>query len=138
MFGTGACGDFARAAGLAFCAAAAAAAGANHGWLCDVKAVACVNLDAGGGQLIPAAKLGEGDTEAIGNGDEGVAAAGGVVDGMCGGGSGGRDRYYEGLDAIEFSRRFQLICAGKGCNGDAVGVSDRGQRVSRGDLVISP
>ena len=47
-----------------------------------MKAAARVDLDAGGGELVPAAKLGERYAEAIGNGDQGVAAARGVVDGV--------------------------------------------------------
>ena len=48
MFGAAACGNFARAAGLAFAVAAAAAGDAENGWFCDVKAASRVNLDPAG------------------------------------------------------------------------------------------
>ena len=105
--------DFARAAGLAFSVAAATAAGANHGGFGDMKAAAGVDLDAGGGEFIPTAKLSQGYAKTIGNGDEGIAAAGGVVDSVRGRGSGRSDRHHESFHSIEFASLVQLIGSGE-------------------------
>ena len=63
-------------------AAGAGGGGAHYGGFGNVEAATCVDANAGGGELVPAAKLREGDAEAIGDGDEGVAATRCVVDGV--------------------------------------------------------
>lgn len=74
-------GDLAGASGLAL-SMANVAAGADQRRLGDVEASACNDLDAGAGKFVPAAELGEGDAKAVRDGDQCVAAAGGVVDGV--------------------------------------------------------
>ena len=63
-------------------AAAAGGRGADYGGFGYVEAVACFDTDAGGGELVPAAKLRERNAEAIGDGNQGVAAPRGVVEGV--------------------------------------------------------
>ena len=63
-------------------AAGAGSAGTDDCGLGDVETAARIHADAGCGELVPAAKLGEGDAETIGDGDEGIASTGGVVDGV--------------------------------------------------------
>ena len=48
-------------------AAAASSTGADYGGFGYVQAAACFDADTGGGKLVPAAKLREGDAEAIGD-----------------------------------------------------------------------
>lgn len=93
-------GNFAGAAGLALCAATVHA-GAGEGGFGNVKAMPGGDPDAGGGELVPAAELGEGDAEAVGDGNQGVSAAGGVVNGVCGWGSGRSHGHNEGFDALK-------------------------------------
>ena len=131
-------GHFAGTSGLAFSVASVAAAGADHGGFGDMEAAACRDLDAGGGKFVPAAELGEGDAEAVGDGDQGVAAAGGVVDGVRRGGGSRGDGHDERLDAVELGGLIQLIGFGERRNRDAVGVGDGGESVVGRDLVIAP
>ena len=63
-------------------AAGAGSAGADDCRLGDVETAASIDANAGGGELVPAAELGEGDAETISNGDEGIASTSGVVDGV--------------------------------------------------------
>ena len=86
-----------------FRAVTVAAAGADQGGLGNVEATARRDLDAGSGKLVPAAELGQGDTEAVCDGDQGVAAAGGVVDGVRRWRSGRSDGHDERFDAIELA-----------------------------------
>ena len=131
-------GHFASAADPALCVATVAAAGADQGGFGNVKAAAGVDLDAGGRKFVPAAELGEGDAESVGDGDQGVAAAGGVVDGVCRWGRGRSDGYDESLNSIELAGLVQLIRFSKRGNRDAVGVGYRSKGVFRCDLVIAP
>ncbi len=68
---------------MVFAVATVAAAGADHGGFGNMQAAACGDLDtATGGEFVPAAELGQRDTESVGDGDQSIAAAGGVVDGV--------------------------------------------------------
>lgn len=96
------------AADPALCAVAMAA-GADQGGFGNVEAAARGDLDAAGGKIVPAAELGEGDAEPVGDGDQGVAVAGGVVDGVRRGRSGRSNRHDERLDAVELAGLVELI-----------------------------
>jgi len=137
MFGSIRACDFVRAGGLAF-SVAAAAAGANQCGFGHVEAPAGLNLDARGGELVPAAKLGERDAKTVGDGDQGVAAAGGVVEGVCRGAGSLRYGHNQGLDAIELCDRVELVGIGQCGDGDAVCVGDGCESVIGRDLVIAP
>jgi hypothetical protein len=63
-------------------AAGAGSSGTDDCGLGNVETAAGVHANAGGGELVPAAKLRERDAETIGDGDQGVSATGGVVDGV--------------------------------------------------------
>ena len=70
-------------AGLALSVATVAAASSDHGGFGNMQAAACGDLDtATGGEFVPAAELGQRDTESVGDGDQSIAAAGGVVYGV--------------------------------------------------------
>jgi len=99
-WGSGA-GDLVRAARPGLSVATVADTGAGKGRFGNVETAARLDLDAGGGELVPAAELSKGDAESICHGNQSVAAAGGVVDGVSRWGGGGSHGHYEPLDAIE-------------------------------------
>ena len=120
--------------------ATVAAAGADQRGFGNVEATACRDLDAtAGGELVPPPELGQRDAESISDGNQGVAAAGGVVDGVRRWGGSRRDRHDESLDTIELRRSASnwLAAASVG-DRNAIGVRDGRERVVRRDLVIAP
>src|SRR5579863_1516154 len=139
LFGRGSrAGDLVRAACSCLSVATVAHTGSDKGRFGNVETVACLDLDAGGGELVPAAELGKGDTEAVRDGHQGVAAAGGVVDGVRRWGSRWGYGHYERLDAIELGAVAELIDGSDLARRDTVGVGDGGKRVFGCDLVIAP
>ena len=82
--------------------ATVAAAGADQRGFGNVESTACRDFDAtAGGELVPSPELGQRYAESISDGDEGVAAPGGVVDSVRRWGGSRCDRHDDSLDTIE-------------------------------------
>src|SRR5258708_39318931 len=98
-FGTG---DFARPNALSCrrSAAMAAASAINCCGFGPVETAACIHLDGGAAELVPASQLAEGDAEAIGDGDQRVTPPSGVDDGVSSRRRGWGDRDDERFHSI--------------------------------------
>lgn len=92
---------------------AAAGRDGRGGGLGDVDAAAGDDLDVGTVEMIPAAKVGEGDAEAVGDGYQSVAAASGVEDHAGGGGGRGRLGNDQGIEALKGTAGVELVCGGQ-------------------------
>ena len=83
------------------------------GGLGHVEAAGGDNFDVGAGEMVPTAEVGEGDAETVGDGDQRVAAPGGVEDHARGGGGWGRLGDDQCIEALERTTGVKLVVGGQ-------------------------
>ena len=101
------------------------------------EAAAGLDLDAGG-DAVPAPQLAERDAEAVGDGDQRIAAADGVEPGADDALGRRRDGHGEGLEAGDAVSRVEMVGRGQVRDRNPVCLRHRGQSVSRDDGVVAP
>ena len=124
-------------AGFAFCASTWLLARARAGSATCRRRPASTLMPEG--KLVPAAQLGKRDAEAVGDGDQGVAPAGGVVD-RCApmGRRTGATGTTSASTPSSFASRSSSLAAASWPSRYAIGARHRSQGVVRRDLVIAP